>query len=348
MTCEITFLPVGNADSIIVKPENGAAVVIDLPDLPLLRKWFDRKQETRISRIYVTHAHRDHFAPFSQLATFLENWLEVGGIIETLCLPRGAITNAIQQVKANRGKSPYYRDLEDALPRVMALRSRGIQFLSMNRGDNPYHEDSLKIHTLHPETTFLEKHLASTSGKHNEISLIQRVTYGKFAALLLADLEGAGLTDLLEVTEQSPAELKAQVAKIPHHGGYPKNGEELKTLLEKVDPEIAILSVGSTNRYGHVVPDLFRLLVDLKNDQSKQLKQFICTEVTRTCACSASARSTMKMNQGLASRKLCAGEITIVAETSGKFRIKTETDHSQEIIQVRYAACDNRFDLGTP
>ncbi len=348
MTCEITFLPVGNADSIIVKPENGAAVVIDLPDLPLLRKWFDRKQENRISRIYVTHAHRDHFAPFNQLVTFLENWLAIGGIIETICLPRDAIKNAIQQVTANRGKSAYYRDLEDALPRLKALRSRGIQFLSMNRGDNPHHEEALEIHTLHPETIFLESHLATSNNKHNETSLVQRVTYGKFAALLLADLEGAGLTDLLEVTEQSPADLKAQVAKIPHHGGYPKNGEELKTLLEKIDPEIAILSVGSTNPYGHVVPDLFRLLVDLKNDQSKQLKQFICTEVTRTCACSASARNAMKKNQGLPSRKLCAGEITIIAETSGRFRIETETDHSQEITQVRYAACDDRSDLGTP
>jgi beta-lactamase superfamily II metal-dependent hydrolase len=345
MTCEITFLPVGNADSIIVKPENGAAVIIDLPDLPLLRKWFDRKQENRISRIYVTHAHRDHFAPFNELVNFLEGWLARGGVIETICLPRDAIKNAQQQIKANRGKNAYYKDLEDALPKLKALRSRGIRFLSMNRGDNPYCEGDLEIHTLHPESTFLEHHLASNNGKHNETSLVQRVTYGKFAALLLADLEGAGLTDLLEVTEQSPTELKAQVAKIPHHGGYPKNGNELKTLLEKIDPEIAILSVGSTNRYGHVVPDLFGLLVNLKNDQSKQLRQFICTEVTKTCACSAAERSVMKKNQGLSSRKLCAGEITIVAETSGKFTVKTETNHSQEIAQISYAACDGRADL---
>ena len=51
MTCEITFLPVGNADSIIVKPENGAAVIIDLPDFRPLLKWFNRKQENHISRI---------------------------------------------------------------------------------------------------------------------------------------------------------------------------------------------------------------------------------------------------------------------------------------------------------
>jgi hypothetical protein len=340
MTCEITFLPVGNADSIIVKPENGAAVVIDLPDLPLLRKWFDRKQENRISRIYVTHAHRDHFAPFNQLATFLENWLEVGGIVEALCLPRGAITNAIQQVKANRGKSPYYKDLEDALPRIMALRARGIQFLSVNRGDNPYREDPLEIQILHPETTFLETHLANTSGKHNEISLVQRVTYGEFSALLLADLEGEGITDLLEVTELSPTELKAQVAKIPHHGGYPKNGEELKTLLEKIDPELAVLSVGSNNSYGHVVPQLFSLLVNLKNDPSKRLNRFICTEVTKTCAYSPTELSTMKKPQGLPSQKYCAGEIIILAETSGKFSVETQTNHAQEVSEIPYAACE--------
>ena len=344
MTCEITFLPVGNADSIIVKPENGAAVIIDLPDLPLLRKWFDRKQENRISRIYVTHTHRDHFAPFNQLVNFLGDWLATGGVIEAICLPRDALKNARQQVKANRGKSPYYKDLEDALVRLEVLRSR-IRFLSMNRGDNPYDEDDLEIHTLHPEANFIEEHLANNNGKHNEISLVQRVIYGKFAALLLADLEGAGLTDLLEVTEKLPAELKAQVSKIPHHGGYPKNGNELKTLLEKIDPEIAILSVGSTNQYGHVVPNLFSLLTNLKNDQSKQLRQFICTEVTKTCACSAAERNAMEKNQGLPSRKLCAGEITIVAETSGKFTVKTETNHSQEIAQINYAACDGRADL---
>jgi hypothetical protein len=349
MTCEITFLPVGNRDSIIVKPENGAAVIIDLPDFRPLLKWFDRKQETHISRIYITHAHKDHFAPLTEFVNFLKNWISVGGRVDTLCFPDGVLTlrAATDEVKSNRDKnscdSQRKDPLQDTLVKLKELTKSGLKILSANRDDNPYEDKILHIKNLHPSAIFL----AQNPGRHNVTSLVQRVTYGEFSALLLADLEGSGLTDLLEMAEQSPAELKAQVAKIPHHGGYPKNGEELKTLLEKVDPEIAILSVGSTNHYGHVVPDLFRLLVDLKNDQSKQLKQFICTEVTRTCACSASERSAMQKN-GLPSRKLCAGEITIVAETSGEFRIETETNHSQEIIQVRYAACDDRSDLGTP
>jgi beta-lactamase superfamily II metal-dependent hydrolase len=347
MTCEITFLPVGNADSIIVKPENGAAVIIDLPDFRPLIRWFDRKQENHISRIYITHAHKDHFAPLTTFVNFLENWIQVGGRVDTLCFPDGVLTlrAATDKVKSNRDE--HSRDsqrkdpLEDTLLKLKRLTNTGLKILSANRDDNPYEDEFLHIRNLHPSAIFL----AQKPGKHNVTSLVQRVTYGKFSALLLADLEGEGITDLLEVTDQLPTELKAQVVKIPHHGGYPKNGNELKVLLEKIDPEIAILSVGSTNRYGHVVPDLFSLLVNLKNDQSKQLRQFICTEVTKACACSAIERIAMKKNQGLSSRKLCAGEITIVAETSGKFTVKTETNHSQEIAQINYAACDGRADL---
>ena len=347
MTCEITFLPVGNADSIIVKPENGAAVIIDLPDFRPLLKWFDHRKENHISRIYITHAHKDHFAPLTRFVNFLENWIKVGGRVDTLCFPDGVLTlrAAADKVKSNRDENScdsQRKDLlQDTLLKLKELTKTGLKILSANRDDNPYEDNLLHIKNLHPSAIFL----AQKPGKHNVTSLVQRVTYGKFSALLLADLEGEGITDLLEVTECLPAELKAQVAKIPHHGGYPKNPEDLKTLLEKIDPEIAILSVGSTNQYGHVVPNLFSLLTNLKNDQSKQLRQFICTEVTKTCACSAVERNAMEKNQGLPSRKLCAGEITIVAETSGKFTVKTETNHSQEIAQINYAACDGRADL---
>ncbi|RUT08303.1 hypothetical protein DSM106972_014710 [Dulcicalothrix desertica PCC 7102] len=61
-------------------------------------------------------------------------------------------------------------------------------------------------------------------------------------------------------------------------------------MLEKIDAELAVLSVGSTNTYGHVVPELFKLLLDQKDDKSKKLEKFVCTEVTRTCVYSASKR----------------------------------------------------------
>ena len=86
MTCEFVFLPVGNADSIIIYPDGGSAVVIDLHKIPLLLKWFQNKKETNISRIYITHEHRDHFPSLEDLVTFLDNWLK-SGKVGSICLP---------------------------------------------------------------------------------------------------------------------------------------------------------------------------------------------------------------------------------------------------------------------
>jgi hypothetical protein len=66
----------------------------------------------------------------------------------------------------------------------------------------------------------------------------------------------------------------------------------------------------------------------------KRLDQFICTEVTRTCDAA-----------GLSEAKKCAGEITIVAEISGKWKLKTETNHLDNVANFSHAACDGRADI---
>ncbi|MFM7189432.1 MAG: hypothetical protein ACKOX2_01250, partial [Microcystaceae cyanobacterium] len=175
----------------------------------------------------------------------------------------------------------------------------------------------------------------------NEISVVLRVIYDEFSAILLADIEGDGLTELLQLK----TDFAANVVKIPHHGGWPANGNELEILLELIDPEITILSVGSKNPHGHVKPELFEALINLKNDSSKRLSQFVCTEVTRTCKYSVAERS-QKGNRGLSSTEKCAGEITIIAEESGKWECKTEVQHHASVVaNLPYAACDDRADL---
>jgi hypothetical protein len=207
------------------------------------------------------------------------------------------------------------------------------------------------IEAFHPSQDYVESHLVNNSSKLNEISTVLRVSYGYFSALLLADIEGAGLTELLNfmqiyaTTCKSENSHKANVVKIPHHGAYPKNGHDLEEFLALIDAEIAILSVGSKNTYGHVEPDLFQALIELKIDEDKRLKQFICTELTRTCAKSAFERSQTDRKKGLRETNKCAGEITIVAETSGDWNFHTETDHGEKVQGVTHAACDGRADL---
>ena len=200
---------------------------------------------------------------------------------------------------------------------------------------------------MHPSQDYVENHLALSGSKLNEISIILRIIYGKFSALLLADIEGTGLTEFLSFlkTNAESTECKANIVKIPHHGAYPANGNDLKELLTLIDAQIAVLSVGSKNPYGHVEPALFKALIELQNNNAQRLKQFICTEVTRTCVRSTSLRAGMGKT-GLPSPEKCAGEITIVADLSGTWELKVEvSDHLSKVSSFTHAACIGRAEL---
>ena len=347
MACEIVFLPVGNADCIAIHSED-SLVIVDLGNKSrFIYKWLQQRNFHKINRIYITHKHRDHF-PFAsliKLVEFLELWFKSGGEIEIFSLPYRVYQDAIEKLDSQIGKDADYRALEDALKSLNDWdQSHKVRFVEALCDPTPYNLTNLKIYTLHPRSIFTatQRH----KGKINEISVVLRVEYGKFSAMLLADLEDAGLSDYLSVVKASEAatkEAKANIVKIPHHGAYPKNGDELKELLTLIDAELAVLSVGSTNQYGHVESALFKALIELKENKDKRLDGFICTEVTRTCVHAASDRATM--TKGLSKVEKCAGEITIVAETSGKWNWKTETDHKIKVASFN-AACDGRGDFG--
>jgi hypothetical protein len=158
----------------------------------------------------------------------------------------------------------------------------------------------------------------------------------------MADLEGEGLTSLLDRTDRrgsALASIRCHVLKIPHHGAWPKNTHELVALLEHADPEMAVLSVGSKNSYGHVRPELFRALLDLRGRPDRRLRTFACTEVTRTCALPVADR--LPRGRGLPTTRPCAGDIIVEAETDGRWSWPAEEEHRETVKSVPMAACLN-------
>jgi beta-lactamase superfamily II metal-dependent hydrolase len=350
LTCQLTFLPVGNADSIVIQTEY-STLLVDLGNLPVLDEWLESQGIHQIERIYITHAHADHLPSLIKLVEFLSNWFE-HGTIGKIHLPDKVWRLAKEKVELSRQEqdpnkqNPKIRSLELALNRIAEWNSNaGLKISPIVRDGEEYSKNSLKIQALHPSHIYIENYLALGGGKLNEISLVLQVTYGSFTALLLADVEGNGLTDLLGYL-QSVAHrnsVAVNVAKIPHHGAWPNKGDDLRDLLNLVNPELAVLSVGSKNQHNHVRPELFQTLTDMKNTKSVRLDRFVCTEATRTCVHSM-ADIFLMGKQGLAEVRPCASEITIIAETSGKWSLKTGTDHPAKIASMPYAACAGRLE----
>jgi competence protein ComEC len=84
-------------------------------------------------------------------------------------------------------------------------------------------------------------------------SLVLRIERGRFSALFMGDATDEALADLL----LRPEGLRSRLYVPPHHGAATPHGV---ALVDAVRPEIALISVGAGNRYGHPTPETLAAL----------------------------------------------------------------------------------------
>ena len=130
-------------------------------------------------------------------------------------------------------------------------REHGALVVWMKRGDKIRGRD-LEIRCLYPGP---EDH-ADRTGDRNEHSLLLLVTYGQAGILLTGDMSAKGEERWLRREE----DLAVQILKAAHHGSGYSTGE---AFLERVRPELAIISCGEGNRYGHPSPETLKRLEDV-------------------------------------------------------------------------------------
>ena len=103
-----------------------------------------------------------------------------------------------------------------------------------------------------PTRQFVETHDDKTTDL-NSFAIVGRVEYGGFEALLTGDADSGVVLAEMATGLITPVE----VLKVPHHGS--KTGM-LPEWLRLVDPQMAIISVGKNNRYGHPTKEALELL----------------------------------------------------------------------------------------
>ena len=86
----------------------------------------------------------------------------------------------------------------------------------------------------------------------NEQSVVLRLEYGGFSALLTGDIGSKSE----EVLIKSGVDLTSDILKVGHHGSRYSSTEEF---LKAVNPKLAIVSVGKNN-YGHPTGEVLKRL----------------------------------------------------------------------------------------
>lgn len=114
------------------------------------------------------------------------------------------------------------------------VKKRGIPFVRVKQG---------QYIPLDPQVSIQVLNNGKSKDENNESSIILKVRYNKADFLLMGD---ADIQTEKKIIKQY--DVHADVLKVGHHGSYTSTSEEL---LEKANPQFAILSYDKKNPYGH-------------------------------------------------------------------------------------------------
>lgn len=237
---KLTFLDVGQGDGIYIETAEGGRFLIDggSSSVSSVGKYrlipFLQFQGTRrLDAVFVTHPDADHCNGIKEI---LEYGPDSGISVDYLILPD------IDE----KGKSDEYKSL------VKTAEQNDVSVIYISRGQKLQREE-LTITCLHPQKGYKTE-------DENAYSIVLELVYGDFSALFTGDLEGEGEQSFLEYQrkrESSQGREKLTVLKVAHHGSKYSTPKEL---LEMMNPNIAVISAGEGNRYGHPHEELLERL----------------------------------------------------------------------------------------
>ena len=222
----VTFIDVGQGDSILIETPKGHVVLVDAGPqgaelgldagsrivAPLLRG----KGISVIDLLILTHPHEDHY---------------------------GGMSSIVRQFRVSRFATPdiAYPDKEYT-GLIRLVKKRKIPVTHAHSGVEARFADGVTLRFLYPNPADLAHKM--TDEEMNDVSAVLKVEYGTAEILLAGDVGSEAELKMLA----RGVDLDADVLKVPHHGS--SSGTSW-SFLKAVHPDIAVISVGRWNQFGH-------------------------------------------------------------------------------------------------
>jgi competence protein ComEC len=216
---KLTFIDVGQGESILVEFPGQKKMLIDGGgsydgsfDIGerIVSPFLWKKGIKKIDYLVLTHPHPDHL-------------------------------NGLIAVARNFSISEFWEAFSPSDDRnytqLKKILSSSVKSRRIFSGDS-FSISGVKIYILHPQREALIK-----TRVQNDHSLVLKLTHGNTSFLLTGDIELPVEREII----QSEQDLTCHLLKSPHHGSQSSSSTDF---LERVMPEIIVISVGDRNKYG--------------------------------------------------------------------------------------------------
>lgn len=244
---EITFVNVGQGDGAVIDVPYKGAVIIDgggsgtYTDYNIGKKIFVPYLKSagimRFDAAFVSHYHKDHV---EGIIAAIEN-LKVKNVFMPDCMPDSEYRKAIEKAAREHNTKVYY----------VSENSRVV----FNNG-------------LIVNITVPSARTKNLSENENDTSLLYEVCYGDFNAFFTGDMTNFAERNLID----DGAAHDCDLLKVAHHGSHTSSSQEW---IDAVTPEVAVISVGQDNMYGHPndeVVESFKDIRLLRTDKNGDIK----------------------------------------------------------------------------
>ena len=228
---KIVYCDVGQGDAIFIQKSVDEDFLIDGgPDNSVLSCLGENMPfyDRKIKSIILTHPHADH----------------ISGLIEVL---KRYQVDEVWLTGVSYDSSEYSEFSK-------IIQEKSISKHIAIRGETIYQDQDLKLKILYP----IDSMEGKTVNNLNNSSMVVRLVYGSFSVIFTGDLEQSAQPELL----RSNLDLKSDILKVSHHGSA---NALLTEFLSSLNPEVAVISVGENNQYGHPAPTTIDLLKTISN-----------------------------------------------------------------------------------